>query len=208
MKVTDITKQRHGDRYNLFVDGDFAAGLSAGVLADSGLRRGQEITAAELGRLVARDDYGRVLAKAYDFLSRRPHGSEELRTKLLHKDYDGKLIDEAFAHLTELGYLDDADFARRWAALRGSSRGPIKLRQELRQKRLPDELIEQALAERAEEHDELQEAVVLARKRLDRLRGHPWETVYARLSRYLSGRGYPYDTVKLTLSRVKRDHST
>ncbi len=208
MIITAIKKQERRDRYNVFVDGKFAAAFSANILATSGLAAGDTIKPGQLEQFVERDAYSKVLTKAYDYLSRRPHSTGELRTKLKRKEYEPALIDETLEHLTELGYLNDAEFARRWIDSRGSSRGPALLRQELRQKQLPGEVIDQALSDDRSQRDEVAEAEDLARRRLERLGNEPWESVYAKLSGYLSRRGYPYGTVRQVLATLKRERQT
>ena len=47
MRVTAITKQRREGRYNLYLDGRFALGLTLDALAAAGLRAGDEPAAAE-----------------------------------------------------------------------------------------------------------------------------------------------------------------
>jgi regulatory protein len=203
MIITAITKQRRGERYNVFVDDRFAAGLSATVLAESGWRENQTITEEELARYRERDEYGKILAKAYDYLSRRPHSVAELKDKLLRKEYPEAVITEVLEHLGELGYLDDADFAARWVTLRGDTRGPALLRQELRKKRVAPEVIEEAVE--VNPGDLRLAAETLARKRLERLTGQPWEKVYTRLTSYLSARGYPYDVVRDVMAGLKAE---
>lgn len=206
MIITAIKKQQRRDRYNIFVDGTFKAAFSAEVLATSGLAKGDELKPGQLESYVERDAYGKVLAKAYDYLSRRPHGTAELKVKLKRKEYETSLVEEVIEHLIELNYLDDAAFAKRWIESRGSTRGPALLRQELRQKRLAADVIEPVLAEQREQKDEIAEAEELARHRLERLTNEPWQSVYTKLSGYLSRRGYSYDTVRQVLVTLKEEH--
>ena len=207
MKITAITRQKRGDRYNVFVDDKFAAGVSATVLADSGWRQGDLVTEEDLVRYRDRDEHGKVLYKAYEYLSRRQHSTWELHDKLMRKEYDSWVVDEALDHLKDLGYLDDAEFARRWVSLRGLSRGRNKLRQELLQKRIDSELIDAAVGEHEASSDPAADAEALARKRFERMGDLPWEKAYPRLANYLTSRGYSYEIVKPVLATLKREAS-
>jgi regulatory protein len=85
------------------------------------------------------------------FLAVRPRSVEETRRRLAHLGYPLALCAQVVARLVELGYLDDAAFARAWVESRDRARprGAVALRRELQLKGVPDETIRQALAERA-----------------------------------------------------------
>jgi regulatory protein len=81
------------------------------------------------------------------FLAVRPRSVEETRRRLRHLGFRADLVDRAVARLVELGYLDDAAFARAWVERRDRSRprGELVLRRELRARGIPDEAIAAAL---------------------------------------------------------------
>ncbi|MSU76193.1 hypothetical protein EXS54_01845 [Patescibacteria group bacterium] len=199
MKITKIAKQECRDRYNIFVDDRFFTALSADLLLESGIGQGDEIAEEQLNPFIERDGVGKVVTKALDYVSRRPHSEAELRTKLGKKDYDEAHIDDALVRLNELGYLDDEAFARQWIAERGTARGQRLLQMELRRKGVADAIIEQVLAE--DTPDELSHAKDLATKRLSRLSGQPPAVVRRRLTDYLARRGYSYDVISQVLAK-------
>ncbi len=210
MRVTRIAKQEHRDRYNVFVDGKFFVALSAGLLAESGVREDDELTAGQLDPFIERDAAGKVLNKALRFLSQRPHSEHELRTKLSRrprrkKDVDAAnpaLIDDALERLRELGYLDDAAFAKQWVEERGAARGPRLLTAELRRKGVAGEIIAAAVPKDAA--DQVAAARALAVKRLARLSGGELSAAARqRLTRYLAGRGYDYDVIRRALAELE-----
>ncbi len=207
MKITKISKQQRGDRYNLFDDETFIVGISAAVLARSGLSVGEELTADRLASLQDDEGYGKALAKAYDYLARRPHATVELKRKLIAKEFDGKVIERTLAHLEHEGYLDDLAFAKIWISSRGSSRGDRLLRQELRRKGVADEVVDQALAEEAD-RDASSDIQAVARKRYRQMTTLPWEKVYARLGGYLARRGYEMSDIRAVLAELRQEHST
>ena len=203
MRLTRITKQEKRDRYNLFAEEDtFVGAVSALVLAQSGLREGDAVEPGRLAELMAEDEYGKALAKAYDLISRRLHTRAELKRKLERKLYDPALIEEVLDHLAELGYLDDLEFARRWVAERGGQRGARLLTAELRRKGVADEAVREVLTGHQESSDAVAAAESLARKRLPRLLGTPPRQAEAKLTRYLAGRGYDFETIRQAIGRL------
>ena len=63
-----------------------------------------------------------MLAAAGRFLEARPRSTDEVRRRLGEAGYRGDLVEGAIARLTELGFLDDAGFARSWVESRDRAR--------------------------------------------------------------------------------------
>ena len=84
------------------------------------------------------------------FLAVRPRSMAETRRRLCHLGYPSALVDSVVARLVELGYLDDAAFARAWVESRDRARprGSAALRQELQRAGVARDVIDQVLDER------------------------------------------------------------
>ena len=82
---------------------------------------------------------------AMDLLSRREHTQAELRQKLQRKAFSSEEIDQTLSDLTAEGLQSDAVFAERYLQLRHQKGyGPLRIRQELKQKGVSAEAIEAA----------------------------------------------------------------
>ncbi|CAN5899839.1 recombination regulator RecX [soil metagenome] len=122
----------------------------------------------------------------------RPQTAAELRTKLAAREYDDSVIDRALDRATALGAIDDAAFAAAWVGDRGLVRGysASRLRRELRQRQVPDPLIDDALTQ-LDGRDDLAVATELARARAQKLPASlSPEAVARRLVGFLARRGY------------------
>lgn len=87
-----------------------------------------------------------VEAAALRILAGRPHATGELKQKLKRRDFPDALIDAVCEWLTEIDYLDDADFATRQAELLfGKCWGPMQIRHKLSSRGLDRDLVEQAV---------------------------------------------------------------
>jgi regulatory protein len=95
-------------------------------------------------------DLPTVMEAAAAYLALRPRSVDETRRRLRHAGYRADLVDQAVARLIELGYLDDAAFARAWVERRDRSRprGELALRRELRARGVPEDAIAGALRSR------------------------------------------------------------
>lgn len=87
-------------------------------------------------RRAAVDDPAVVLEAAARFLEARSRSIAEVRRRLTGAGYRPDLVDGAIDRLTELGMLDDEQFARSWVESRDRARprGERAIRDELRQK--------------------------------------------------------------------------
>ncbi len=118
-------------------------------------RRRKPSIAERRERRAAVDDVGEVLDAAARFLEARPRSIAEVRRRLTGAGYRPDLVEAAIARMTELGYLDDAGFARAWVESRDRAhpRGEHALRQELRLKGIDRETVDAVLGERRAARD-------------------------------------------------------
>ena len=116
----------------------------------AGRPRSRETPAEGRARRGAVEDPALVLEAAARFLEVRPRSEAEVRRRLRDAGYRAALVEGAVERLVALGYLDDAAFARAWVESRDRAhpRGARALRDELRRKGVPADVIEGALAAR------------------------------------------------------------
>ena len=110
----------------------------------------REPRAERMARRAAIEDPAEVLTAAARFLEARPRSTDEVRHRLRAAGYRDELVEAALLRLTELGFLDDAGFARTWVESRDRARprGVRALRDELRRMGVAAADIEGALAAR------------------------------------------------------------
>ena len=121
MKIVKLRpSQRVRDRWLAFLEDGAILRLGSGEVAAFGLYAGMELSPELLERLNAAARQGRVRDKALDLIAARPLSRKELTDKLTARPRDREkaaaTAEEAAAAadwLEEMGYLDDADYARR-----------------------------------------------------------------------------------------------
>lgn len=151
------------------------------------------------------------------FLATRPRTRWEVERRLRRAGTEEPEILAALDRLTELGYLDDAAFARWWAEQRDrhSPRGRRMIEAELRQRGVPRDVIEafredHAVPERTPEDAALPgDEAERAREALaTHLRGRPMPVdakAMRRVGMYLMRRGFDADVVRSTLRAASVD---
>ena len=194
MKITAIKQQvKRADRYSVFVDDKYAFSFSESGLIASGLASGQELTPAELKSLKKAAGLDKAYGQALRYVAMRPRSEWEMEFYLRRKEVDAEAAAEIIRRLRDLQLLSDLDFARSWVANRRALKSTSKrrLRLELMQKHVSDDVIAQVLAEdETDERQALRELVAKKRRR------------YAdpqKFMRYLAGQGFSYDDIKSVL---------
>lgn len=139
---------------------------------------------------------------AYRYLTLRSRSRAEVEQKLHDRGYPAAVIGSVIEHLLRLGYLDDAQFARQWAASRVRSRGfgRRRIEQELKQKGIGQDIIHETVCGLFEESSELDVARREASKKLRTLSRFDPEARKRRLAGFLERKGFP-STVIWTIVR-------
>ncbi len=198
-QITALEVQaRNKERVNVYLDGEYAFALP--LIEAARLRRGQALTDAEIAELKARDAVATALDRAVRFLSYRPRSSSEVRRYLQDKGVEPPVINEVIARLERLGYVDDMAFARFWVQNRDEfrPRGPLALRQELKQKGIPAPIIAQVLSE----VDFAEAAYRAAQAQAARWSNLGRQAMRQKLYAFLARRGFPVETCRDVTDRL------
>lgn len=203
--VTAIKQQVNDpDRCSVFLDGEFAFGIHAQVVASAGLSSGMDLDRAACEKLIHEDVYHRAWSRALDYLSHKSRTSTEVQRRMRDIGAPEEVSARVVDRLKELGYLDDRDYAKRYVESRLRSRGygPRRLEQELRKKGIPRRAAEQAVAGLNEEEvsrtlDNLAARAVNRYRRVDDDRERRQKA-----TAWLARRGYAYDRIRTALDRL------
>ena len=91
--------------------------------------------------------------KALDLLLYRTRTEKELYGKLLERGYSEEEAAEALEYVKSYGYVNDEDFARRFADSHRASQGRYSIRQKLREKGIDEMIINRILEELPDEEE-------------------------------------------------------
>jgi regulatory protein len=197
--IVSAVERRRRRRVDVFVDGEVVLTLGLDLALQRDIRPGRVLTPAELNGLRAEEARARALESALRLLAYRPRSERELRDRLRRKGAPRPAIDATVARLRELGYLDDAAFARFWTETSQAARPRSRrlLGGELRRRGIGREAVEEATAA----IDDEEAAYRAAGRRLRALGGLEYQAFRERLGRYLTQRGFSYDVARRTIDR-------
>lgn len=197
MKVTKIEAQvKRRGRYSIFVDDKFTFGISELGLIDSGIKVGLELTQEELDRLKDSAKTDKIYNQVLSLIMRRPRSQWEIEDYLRRKGHEPPMIEAILNKLSVKSFINDEDFARRWVESRRLLKNisKRKLIVELKQKRIPDDIIQIVLAEDETDEVEVIRAEIAKKRRSSRYQDQ------TKLMQYLARQGYRYDDIKTALA--------
>ncbi len=201
---------RKPGRYAVLVDGKSVAIVNAAYLHDAGLAVGKVIDEAGGGRLQLAARKLEAFDRAAAALGRRARSAHELERWLLQRGFDRGDVTDAVQRLTEIGAIDDSQFARAFARSRALGKGMSKrrLQQELSRRGVDSKMATAAIADVLEEESVDERALLeaAARKKLAVLRGQEPDAVRKRLYGYLARRGYDSADIAAVLRTIMADY--
>lgn len=186
----------------LFIDGEKAVDLDAEIYMKSGLRPGDDLTDERLHELIDASEKRRAEQKAMFLLGYRAHSEQELARKL-SRTVSREAAGEAAAKMTELGLVNDGEYARSLAREMFARKGfaAPRVRMELRRRGISRELAEQAAAEA--EPDPREAVRELIGRKYARFLGD--EKGRRRTAAALQRMGYRWDDIRSALNEFTTD---
>jgi regulatory protein len=196
--VTAITRQARRRRSEISLDDGTNFSLSLDLIAESGLGEGASLTEDQRSLLEAEDARRGATAAALRLLASGPRSERDLRDRLRPR-FRQEAVDQAVGRMRELGYVDDAAFARAWVEGRQAStpRSRRYLQFELNHKGVERALIEDAIEPVSDE----EAAYEAASRRLRALRNLDRTAFERRLGSFLTSRGFGYGVARTVIER-------
>ena len=199
-KITAISQQvKRQDRYSIFVDGEYTLSLSAAQLIESAIATGDELEARRIVELVELSGYGKMLDRAYNYLSYRPRSSKEVKDYLAKKGCDQPTISKIIAALQDQKLLDDKNFAEIWVSERRQFqlKSRRQLEYELRQKGIEKDVIDASLSEISNDDTSTIKELVERKSLINKYGSRE------KLIKYLGSKGFSYNDIRAALEQLE-----
>lgn len=198
MRVERIEASKHRKgRILVFLEDGACLKITEQELLDFGLRAGDQLDEAALGRLKEAAGVSNTRAAAADLIGKRAMSRRDLERKLQDKGASQAEARYAAEWLEAIGALNDAEYAA--ALVRhygGMGYGPARVREKLYEKGVPRELWEDALEELPEDGGQVDAFLQ------GKLRGRePDEKEMRRLTNALLRRGFSWSQVRAAWRR-------
>ena len=200
MKITAIKQQvKNPERVSIFVDELYSFSLSLSELVDQKLKKGLELSDADIKRLKKLSEDGKLKLKTLNWLLMRPHSEREFKDYLKRKKADSELIESWTLEFRRRSYLDDEAFAKWFSENRQrKNKSNRSIKSELFSKGVDREVINAVLDnEEISEQERLKE-LIDKKQKASRYKDDP-----LKLAKYLVGQGFNYYLVKEYLAKDK-----
>lgn len=195
--VTKISQQkRSSNRFNVYLDNEYAFGISEDVYVTYQLYKGKELTAEQIETIKQADDVQQAYIIAINYLSYRMRTETEIRTHLRKKDLVHDVIERAIEQLYQEELLDDSIFAETFVRdrINRSTKGPKVIRQELAQKGIDKGIIDEALRTYTRDK-QMDKAFKLGEKEAQKSSRHPVNRRKDQMKSRLLRRGFTHDVI-------------
>ncbi len=193
-------QQKNKERVNIFLDEEYAFSLE--LMLAAGLRKGQQLTEAEIAALQEEDEQKRTYAAALTFLGQRVRSRAEVEQRLQQREFSPAAIEQTMTRLQQEGYLDDATFGQQWVnnRQRFRPRSERALRYELRRKGMDNTLIDEVLQEA--EIDEDAAAWAAIAPKVARWQGLERAQFIQKAGGFLARRGFGHEVARRVIDRA------
>nr|WP_251029738.1 MULTISPECIES: recombination regulator RecX [unclassified Exiguobacterium] len=201
VKIAKFTTQKKNqDRLNVFIEREgkeeFAFAIDVDVFIKYGLTKGMELEDDFVQDVLEAEEIQKAYKLAINYLSYRMRAISEVRDYLVKKELSESAIKHAITRLIEQRYLNDEEFAKAYVQTKfnTSPSGPIKIKRELEQLRIPTDVVESVLESIS--HEDLVEKAgkFVKRKQLETNRRSATE-VQQRIQQTLMQRGFTFDII-------------
>jgi regulatory protein len=196
MKITAIKAQvKNPERVSIYVDEKYAFSLNHAQLLDLKVRIGLEIDDARLAEFKKASELGKAYERALNYAMIRPRSVKELQDYCRRKKWAPEDCQTIIDKLVARRYVDDRNFARAWVESRAMANktSQRKLRLELKQKGVADDIIAEALQNADFDEGSALRALIAKKRRLARYQDEQ------KLMQFLARQGFSFDDIKEAL---------
>ena len=201
-KITAITAQeKNKERVNLFVDGEFFAGVSLETAMKLRLKVGDIADEVKLNEILTETERTEAMQKAADYALKTLKTKRQVKDYLLKKGYSEEVVWQTVDKLKEYGYIDDKEYSKRFIESTSKTQGKRLIEYKLMMKGVKKEDI--AAAYETAETDDNASARALCEKYL-RNKEKTKENVL-KAYKYLIGKGFSYEQADYAVAPLKED---
>lgn len=203
MRVTALKYQvKNAERVSVFIDEKYSFSLTVAELLATGLKKGTELSEADIAAYKKLSADGKVKGRAYEWLLGRPHSTQELKDYFYRKKVDPELAVKLMQEFKATGVLSNERYAE-WAVerLQRKNKSSRAITAELRRKGIEEETVKQFVGASVEANTTALQQLVAKLRTKQRYQDPK------KLAIYLVGKGFSYEEVKkaLTLRELEED---
>lgn len=201
MQITKVEVQKNNkDKCNLYIDDEFNTGLHLDVCIKYGLKAGREISEEELQEIIFESDKILALSKTTAYINTALKTEKQIRDYIYKKGYSKEVCSFVIAKLKEYNYINDENYAKAYIETYCKKFGEMKLKNNLIQKGIDKEIIENLLNDIETDEEILYNMATKYMKNKENI----YEN-HVKLMRFLAGRGFSFEDINKVVEKIKKD---
>ena len=205
--ITDIVQQkRNRERYNIYIDYEYAFSLSAELLIEYNIKKNSEIDEEKISELVSKENTKKAYNMALNYLQYRMRSQKEIEDYLIEKGFDIDTIEEVLEKLQKYDFINDELFAEAMTRdlLSVKLVGRRYIVHKLKQKGIDRRIIDSVVAE-IDDQIEFKRAYELAKEQFKRCRETPTIKDEQRIGRLMGRRGFEWHTINRAIRENRQE---
>ena len=148
MIITKVeVQQKHKDRVNIYVDGEFFCGMTLFACMKYRLKEGLEIDRERLEFLRTETERESACEKGVKYVSKTQKTEKEMRDHLYSKGFEKDAVEYAIKKLKQYDYINDELYAKNFVRYKSKTDGKKKIEYELKTKGISPKIINDTLAD-------------------------------------------------------------
>ncbi len=207
-RVTAIKPQKRNlHRYAIFVNDEFATGVSEEVIVKLQLRLGEPVTTQRLAQIVAAEQDSQTQRAALNLLEHRARTRHELIRRLRIKGLPDESVQRVVEQLQAQGQINDEEFARQMARSLARSKHLSKqaILRKIGQAGVDREAAQTVIEQELADYDERHHSEQAAHQQMRHLGGLEPTVQRRRLYSYLQRRGFPHALIVEVIDELLTD---
>lgn len=204
MIITKIEKQKKDkNRSSVFIDDNFAFGIDDFDLFKLKLKVGLTISESQLSNIKETILFTSAKEYSIELISHFRYTEKTMYEKLKNREYDEETILKTLDFLKNYDFINDYEYAKSYIndALNFKKSGFKKIRYELMQKGINNEIINKVMSEFDVELIEEKNILPLAKKKLND--NFEYKNIM-KVKRYLISKGFSFELIDKTIDSVLR----
>ena len=213
MKITSVEPQKKNiHRFNIFLDGQFAFGADEDLIVERRLVVGKEVNGDDVEKIISEAEVGKLMERVYGLSNFRMRSEKEIRDYLKSLSFKRKLkgeegisdlvISSVIDRAKRKGLINDQEFVKAWVESRIKKYGVNRIKQELFQKGIDRETMEEVLSIKYQVSGEEEIAAKLLEKKMRVWQNLPEMKLRKKAYEYLMRRGFEYSLIKEVVEKV------
>ncbi|MBI2020340.1 RecX family transcriptional regulator [Candidatus Daviesbacteria bacterium] len=197
-------------RFNIFLDGVFAFGADEDLVVENRLVEGKLLDTSDVEQLLFEAEVGKLMEKMYGLFNIRQRSEREVRNYFRVKNLESRIkgkeeisdlaIELVIKKLKQKNLINDEEFAKAWVESRSRKYGINRIKQELFQKGINREIIEEVTrVESLESSEEV--AQQLLEKKMRVWKDLPILEFKKKAYEFLMRRGFEFEVVKAVVEK-------